>query len=842
MSSFTPRLLSPAAAEPDPTKHVNYNLGMVLGVDDFTQEFAYLAGRDQWLARDLLGYGTVSGLRVGVEVESSGPQVSVTPGVALSPGGRLIRVAPAQCAGLNAWLAAHHAELLSLLGSPADDRASLRLFVVLGYRECPTDMIPIPGQPCRSEDEATAPSRLADDFALELRLSAPDQQEEDALRDFVAWLSQIEITDEPDGMLGVEEFVEAIRAAAYLDSSPPPASPPDFMYGSPPAALRIHASLAYEYLRAAFRVWVTELRPRWQPRWVGKGQGCNGADGAAGGGDDCLLLAELNVRLVRTGPGANWLVEDSEAVVVQEERRPYLMHLRMVQEWLLGRRYTAEGEPLLSSSALVPAFTVEAETTHGQPAQVGTSLDYARADHTHGTPPPPALAGDVTGSTDATSVERLRGREVAAEPPDHGSVLTFDAEANTWLAAQPAQPANRVEPERTYGQDAAVGTSLAYARADHTHGTPPPPVLVGDVSGLVSNTTVGALLGINLNPTRPTEGQVLAYDSLRNRWGATTLPEATPAPAPADTVTNEITFGQAANAGTSADYSRADHTHGTPPAPALAGDVTGAAGATVVGALRGVNVSQTLPTNGQVLTFDAAQNRWGGATPSAGPAAATTVASSQTFGQTAVVGTSAAYARADHRHGTPALPVPGGDATGSIAAMTVTGLRGRQVAVTAPTAGDVLTFDAALNAWRPAPPPSAAAGDFVQHPAGLPPYLIVAAGIVRGDDPNTSTMTPDRYNNLRIRRLETGRIVVTFDGYSDPAAKNIQYIVKAMAVTTKATEGIVVNFEQFFVTADLGFSLLVTGNGQPVELERLMQMSFMIEVSQYDFTSRLPRG
>ena len=30
----------------DPSQHVNFAKGMVLGVDDFSQEFAYLAGRD----------------------------------------------------------------------------------------------------------------------------------------------------------------------------------------------------------------------------------------------------------------------------------------------------------------------------------------------------------------------------------------------------------------------------------------------------------------------------------------------------------------------------------------------------------------------------------------------------------------------------------------------------------------------------------------------------------------------------------------------------------------------------------------------------------------------------
>src|SRR3954465_10653654 len=106
MSDFSTKTPAPTAPPPDPTKRVNYNLGMVLGVDDFTQEFAYLAGRDQWMARDLLGYGTVPGLDVGRGEEGGGPQVSVTQGVALSPRGRLIRVATAQCASLNGWLAA----------------------------------------------------------------------------------------------------------------------------------------------------------------------------------------------------------------------------------------------------------------------------------------------------------------------------------------------------------------------------------------------------------------------------------------------------------------------------------------------------------------------------------------------------------------------------------------------------------------------------------------------------------------------------------------------------------------------------------------------------------------
>jgi hypothetical protein len=70
----------------DPSKHVNYLLGMVLGVKDFTQEFAYLSGRDRWMARDLIGYGTCSGLAAAVEKDgTNGPRVRIKPERSLRP-------------------------------------------------------------------------------------------------------------------------------------------------------------------------------------------------------------------------------------------------------------------------------------------------------------------------------------------------------------------------------------------------------------------------------------------------------------------------------------------------------------------------------------------------------------------------------------------------------------------------------------------------------------------------------------------------------------------------------------------------------------------------------------
>ena len=55
--------------------------------------------------------------------------------------------------------------------------------------------------------------------------------EEDALRDFVAWLGQIPI-GEGVTTLSLQDFIAAVRASGEPSS---PLSPPDFMYGSPPA-------------------------------------------------------------------------------------------------------------------------------------------------------------------------------------------------------------------------------------------------------------------------------------------------------------------------------------------------------------------------------------------------------------------------------------------------------------------------------------------------------------------------------------------------------------------------------------------------------------------------------
>lgn len=339
----------------NPTQHVNFAKGMVLGVDDFRQEFAYLSGRDQWLARDAVGYGTLSGLRVFVEVDADGPRLHVTAGSALVPSGKHVCVGADQCAVLNKWLAKPaHAAIVTQLLNPGSPPASppvsppgvtsgtISLFLTLCYDDCTAFPVPVPGEPCRSEDELMADSRVVDDFRLELRRDAPAQVEEDALRDFVRWLhANVQVVSTSPPPPGDDAtWLDALRPAAqpWLDAAAmsPPMSPPasfatlgDYLADLSPLNLQVSASQMCEFLRVAFRFWVTELRPLWMARRchmpMVKDQ-------------DCVLLArvEFDVEFIGGSPTGVWQVVGSPATVsVDESARPFLVHLRMLQEWMM---------------------------------------------------------------------------------------------------------------------------------------------------------------------------------------------------------------------------------------------------------------------------------------------------------------------------------------------------------------------------------------------------------------------------------------------------------------------------------------------------------------------------
>jgi hypothetical protein len=330
MTDFTTAL--PARAPLDPLKHVNFAVGMVLGKDDLDQEFAYLSGHDRWLARDALGYGTLSGLRMAIAAAADGTtEVRIDPGTALTPSGHLVRVATAQCARLDGWLAQEPQRAQATAARSSSPPGVVAAHVVLCYAECPGDEVLIPGEPCRSEDDLRAPSRIADDVRLELRLTPPAQPEEEAVRRFVGALRRavVVVEDEtPSGTLA--EFLALVRRLETPLGSPPDVAPMDL---SPPASpptdrrFRIAAREACAWLNAALRVWITEIRPRYRAEFL-DGAGC-GEGTPSVGPEACLLLGTLLIPTNAEGRAV------SAGIVVEESKRPLLGTMRFWQEWQL---------------------------------------------------------------------------------------------------------------------------------------------------------------------------------------------------------------------------------------------------------------------------------------------------------------------------------------------------------------------------------------------------------------------------------------------------------------------------------------------------------------------------
>ena len=103
MSNFTSD--APTSSVSDLSKRVRYSTGLVLGVDEFTQDQAYFMERDRLLTRALHGYGVVQGLRAHLDSSEDLLQVRVEPGLAVEPSGQHVCVGRAQCAVIKDWLA-----------------------------------------------------------------------------------------------------------------------------------------------------------------------------------------------------------------------------------------------------------------------------------------------------------------------------------------------------------------------------------------------------------------------------------------------------------------------------------------------------------------------------------------------------------------------------------------------------------------------------------------------------------------------------------------------------------------------------------------------------------------
>lgn len=400
----------------DPWKRVRYSYGLVLGVDEFLQDQHYHTERNRLHNRALHGYGTVWGLALqGPQAGDADPELRVAPGLAVDARGREMHVPTVMCVKLRPWLQRWRSWLEPRFGGVAG--GSIPLAVSLCYRECETDEAPVPGEPCRTAEDAVRPTRLRDSFELRLALrelpagSPPDtppealalhtvhQPEEDAARALGALLGRLRLTRAGEVADDPETMVDAVRAIApgAPEASPPLASPPE-------QALLLDPATADDTVRAMLRVWVTEVRPALVRAESGdpcSEPGC------------CLLLGEIDLpvtALWEVGPGTT----------IDETRRPVLLTTRVLQEWLAGG---------LSDDDEVGAAPGGGVTDHG------TLTGLQDDDHPQYLRRAESFGGDVAGRFNTVEVRGLRGRPVAATAPANRQVLTFDGASNSWIPA-----------------------------------------------------------------------------------------------------------------------------------------------------------------------------------------------------------------------------------------------------------------------------------------------------------------------------------------------------------------------------------------------------------------------
>ena len=316
-SSFTP---APDAAL-DPEKRVNFTFGMVLGVDDFRQEHAYLAGRDERALRETIGYGVLSGLEVSCEptkaADLSAYTVRVTPGLAVLPDGKQVGVPVEQCAALTEWLTGANKKINKETGA-------FPVYVVLRHAETSGTPVPIPGEPCRDESALLANSRIANSFAIDFSWQAPASTEDNALRSYAAWLRTVPVHNAPAPASSLEKFQEDLEDAvetAIATGWPATVKPPLGQTPLPPATTLVIPHERYaEFIAAAFDVWIRRLRP--------KVLAAN-PPLAPAEADPALLLAAIDITL------KDGLFE--AFVGTRQLGRPQLAHLRLLQEWLFTR-------------------------------------------------------------------------------------------------------------------------------------------------------------------------------------------------------------------------------------------------------------------------------------------------------------------------------------------------------------------------------------------------------------------------------------------------------------------------------------------------------------------------
>jgi hypothetical protein len=160
------------AAIPPDFVRLRYFFGQRLGVVDFHDEQAYHAGKMRFHNRHLHGAGVLCGLRVERFVFPQGAPpatpttiLRVFKGAALDACGREIVVGADQCIDVSAWYQINKTRPeIAAWAVPGEHP----LCVGLRFRECPSDPMPAPRDPCGCEPSGCEFGRVRESFELAL--------------------------------------------------------------------------------------------------------------------------------------------------------------------------------------------------------------------------------------------------------------------------------------------------------------------------------------------------------------------------------------------------------------------------------------------------------------------------------------------------------------------------------------------------------------------------------------------------------------------------------------------------------------------------------------------------
>lgn len=293
---------------------VNYVFGLVLGVDEFTQEQHYHLNKNYLHHRGLHGYGAVSGLRVALKAVGEGDiEITVGGGLGVDQVGRTFAVREKQCARLKAWLKQpEQNDLTEDYASPSGDDGSKTLYVVAQYDSCETEQVPIAGEPCGTGEENRAPSRIKDTIKIELREkeNTPNMAAWAAVQRFARLLSDIEI--DPASNVRNEDLIS--NHLGKTDGLE------DFLQGLVQLG-KEKLKLSQADFNQVMNIWISRVRPRLEPPVLDPNME----------NDAAILLARIDFKATEESTTEE---PRFEIVGVDHSNRPYLLHTQLIQSLL----------------------------------------------------------------------------------------------------------------------------------------------------------------------------------------------------------------------------------------------------------------------------------------------------------------------------------------------------------------------------------------------------------------------------------------------------------------------------------------------------------------------------